>query len=91
MPSLSRLKSPSGHASLRHTSMTPPNNSSDPMSKHEFETRLYDLISEARDRNAPIYGAYSIRSPDPNVQDYDAEITEVVNRENFQLFGNSNE
>ena len=61
------------------------------MSKHEFETRLYDLISEARDRNAPIYGAYSIRSPDPNVQDYDAEITEVVNREDFQLFGNSNE
>lgn len=71
--------------------MTPPDSSSDPMSETEFETRLRDLIIEARDRNAPVYGAYSIRSPDPNRQDYDVLITEVANAGDHHSFGDISE
>ncbi len=50
------------------------------MYEAEFESRLHQLIDEARDRNAPMYGAFTVRSPDPDVQDYDIEITPVTNR-----------
>lgn len=60
-------------------SMTPPH-SSEPMTEAEFETRLQQLLAEARDRNAPIPGAYSVRSPSPDAQDYDIVITRVTNR-----------
>lgn len=58
--------------------MTP--HSSKPMTGAEFENRLHQLVTEGRNRNAPIAGAYSIRSPDPEAQDYDVEITKVTNR-----------
>ena len=50
------------------------------MSQEEFENRLQDLISEAIERNAPIYGMYSVRSPDPSTQDYEIQVVEVANR-----------
>jgi hypothetical protein len=50
------------------------------MDEAEFERRLHQLIAEAREANAPILGAYSVRSPDPDVQDYSVEITRVANR-----------
>lgn len=50
------------------------------MTEAEFKHRLRRLVAEARDRNAPITGAYTVRSPDPGVQDYDITFTEVTNR-----------
>lgn len=50
------------------------------MTEAEFEHRLSQLITEARDRNAPIAGAYTARSPDPSAQDYDIMFTEVTPR-----------
>ena len=50
------------------------------MTETEFETRLHQLITEARDRNAPLAGAYSVHSPEPNVQDYEVLITKVANQ-----------
>ncbi|WP_237561194.1 hypothetical protein [Halococcus sediminicola] len=58
--------------------MTP--NCSKPMTETEFETRLHQLITEARDRNAPLAGAYFVHSPEPNVQDYEVLITKVANQ-----------
>ena len=58
--------------------MTPP--PSEPMDEAEFDRRLQRLVAEAREANAPISGAYSARSPDPDVQDYSIEITRVANR-----------
>ena len=50
------------------------------MTETEFETRLHQLITEARDRNAPLAGAYSVHSPEPNIQDYEVLITEITNQ-----------
>ena len=58
--------------------MTP--DRSKPMTDAEFETRLHQLITEARDRNASLAGAYSVCSSDPDTQDYEVLITEVTNR-----------
>ena len=49
------------------------------MSRREFETELRALVGRARQQTAPIHGAYSIRSPDTTIQDYDVEITKVAN------------
>lgn len=58
--------------------MTPPHPES--MDEAEFERRLHQLVADAREANAPIPGAYSVRSPDPDVQDYSVELTRVTNR-----------
>lgn len=58
--------------------MTP--SRSEPMDEAEFERRLQELIAEARAANVPILGAYSVRSPDPDVQDYSVDVTRVTNR-----------
>jgi hypothetical protein len=50
------------------------------MDEAEFERRLRQLVADAREANAPIPGAYSVRSPHPDVQDYDVDVTQVTNR-----------
>ena len=59
-----------------------------PMTDAEFETRLRQLITEARDRNAPLVGAYPVCSPEPDTQDYEVLITEVSNQ--FPATANTN-
>jgi hypothetical protein len=50
------------------------------MTDAELETRLHQLITEARDRNASLAGAYPVRSPEPDAQDYEVLITEIANQ-----------
>ena len=50
------------------------------MTDAELETRLHQLITEARDRNASLVGAYPVRSPEPDAQDYEVLITEITNQ-----------
>ncbi len=50
------------------------------MTDAELETRLHQLITEARDRNAPLAGAYPVRSPEPDAQDHEVLITEIANQ-----------
>ena len=50
------------------------------MTETEFETRLHQLITEARDRNAPLTGAYPVCSPKSDTQDYEVLITKTTNQ-----------
>ena len=43
-----------------------------------FETRLQQLIADARDDDIQIEGAYDVRSPHPEVRDFQIEITEIA-------------
>lgn len=59
--------------------MTPSNTSATPASQREFQKRLEMLIDKARQESTPTAGAYSKRDVDPEKQDYNIEITKVVN------------
>lgn len=58
--------------------MTNPNGI--PTDEAEFTRRLTRLVIEARDDGLSIYGSYTIRSPDPDVQDYEVAVTPIANR-----------
>lgn len=61
--------------------MTPPfDPETEPTTVEEFDAELGRLVSEARDQNVPIEGAYNVRSPDPDTRDFTIEITEIAKR-----------
>lgn len=75
----SNVNPPCRHAfTTSNTTMTP--NCSKPMTEAEFETRLHQLITEARNGNVPLAGSYSVCSPEPNIQDYEVLITKLTNQ-----------
>ena len=50
------------------------------MDRDEFEARLAELVTEANDDGVQLVGAYDVRSPHSDVQDYTVEISEVRKR-----------
>ena len=59
-----------------------------PMNTDEFEARLRELISAARDKEVPLERAYDVRSPKADDRDYQVEITEVVKNTDSSMFFN---
>ena len=48
------------------------------MNYNEFEQRLRDLVTKARNENVSIAGTTDIRASNPTEQDYSIEITRVI-------------
>lgn len=58
--------------------MTPTDQLETPVDRSTFATLLERLVSQARNADVTLQGAYNVRTPVPDYPDYTIEITELA-------------